>query len=74
MKYLIKVTRKGQVTIPKNIRDALKIKEGDLIEVFLEEGRIIMSKPGIPEPGEPVKPEEYEKIIKELEKARIQWR
>ncbi|RLF00516.1 MAG: AbrB family transcriptional regulator [Thermoprotei archaeon] len=74
MKYLVKVTRKGQVTIPKSMREALGIREGDLLEARLEEGRIVLSKPGIPEPGEPVGPEEYERIVGELERVRARWR
>ena len=74
MKYLVKVTRRGQVTIPKSIREALGIREGDLIEVSLEGGRVVLSKPGIPEPGEPVGPEEYERILEELERVRASWR
>ena len=74
MKYFVKVTRKGQVTIPKSIRDALGIREGDLVEVSLEDGRVVLSKPGVPEPGEPVGLEEYEKIVEELEKVRERWR
>ena len=74
MKYLVKVTRRGQVTIPKSIREALEIKEGDLVEVSLEEGRVVLSKPGVPEPGEPVGPEEYERIVEELERVRACWR
>lgn len=39
-----KISSKGQVTIPKSIRDRLELSEGDRI-VFLEEnGRIILSK------------------------------
>jgi len=32
---LVKVIRHGQITLPKGIRDALGIKEGDLLEVKL---------------------------------------
>jgi len=74
VKYLVKVTRKGQVTISKSIREALGIREGDLVEVSLEEGRVVLSKPGVPEPGEPVGPEEYERIVEELERVRARWR
>lgn len=74
MKYFVKVTRKGQVTIPKSLREALGIREGDLVEVSLEGDRVVLSKPGVPEPGEPVGPEEYEKIVEELEKVRQRWR
>lgn len=38
---LAKVTSKGQITIPIDIRKKLGVKEGDKI-LFIEEGRIIM--------------------------------
>jgi AbrB family looped-hinge helix DNA binding protein len=31
---LVKVIRNGQITLPKALRDALGIKEGDLLEVW----------------------------------------
>lgn len=38
-----KVTSKGQVTIPKKIRDSLKIHTGDKIEFIpAEEGKVIL--------------------------------
>ncbi len=74
MRYLVKVTRKGQVTIPKPIRDALEIKEGEHVQVTIKEGRVIITKPDAPTPGTSVGPEKYKEIIKELEEARAQWR
>ena len=38
------VTSKGQVTLPKRIRDALGIQPGTEVEFDLEEGRAIMRK------------------------------
>ncbi len=39
-----RVTKKGQVTIPKKLRDRLNIKEGDLVEVSLKGNYIIIKK------------------------------
>jgi AbrB family looped-hinge helix DNA binding protein len=36
MKHLMTVARKGQITLPAVIREALQIKEGDTIEVELQ--------------------------------------
>jgi antitoxin PrlF len=38
------VTRKGQVTLPKRIRDALGVQPGSEVEFDLEEGRAVMRK------------------------------
>ena len=40
----MKVTRNYQVTIPVSIRDKLGIKEGDILEVYLNGDEIIMRK------------------------------
>lgn len=37
---LVKVIRNGQITLPKAIRDALGIKEGDLLEVKLRSSEL----------------------------------
>lgn len=36
------VTRKGQVTIPKKVRDLLGIGPGSVVEFRLEQGRIVV--------------------------------
>ncbi len=36
------VTSKGQITIPKSIRDALKIREGSRVMFILEHGEAVM--------------------------------
>jgi AbrB family looped-hinge helix DNA binding protein len=70
----VKVTRKGQVTIPLPIRKALGIKEGDILAVWEEDGKVILEKIGLPEPGQTVGREAYEELIRELERAREAWR
>jgi AbrB family looped-hinge helix DNA binding protein len=69
-----KVTRKGQVTIPLPIRKALGIKEGDTLAVWEEDGKVILEKIDLPEPGQPVGREAYEELTRELERAREAWR
>ncbi len=71
---IVKVTRKYQITIPKEIREILGIKEGDLLSIEEKDGVIIIRKLDILEPGEPVGEEEYKKIIEELEEERGKWR
>jgi AbrB family looped-hinge helix DNA binding protein len=47
MEYVVpssKVTRKGQVTIPQSIREALGIREGDIVQVALDGDLVIMRR------------------------------
>ncbi len=39
---VVKVTRNFQVSIPKAVRDALGLEEGDLVEVEERDGEIVM--------------------------------
>jgi len=40
---LVKAGRSRQVTIPKQIFDSLGLKEGDYVQVEVEEGRIVLT-------------------------------
>ncbi len=39
-----KITDKGQVTIPKEIRDEFHLRSGDKVEIAVEEGKIVFKK------------------------------
>ncbi len=39
-----RVTSKGQITVPKAVRDALGIKQGDQIVFRVEENRAVMAR------------------------------
>jgi antitoxin PrlF len=39
-----KVTSKGQVTIPKSVRDALQLREGDELLFRVERSRAVIAK------------------------------
>jgi len=41
---LSKVTSKGQVTIPKKVRNALDIRQGDVLRLVVEGDRAILTK------------------------------
>jgi AbrB family looped-hinge helix DNA binding protein len=70
----VRVKRKGQVTIPSELRLKLGIEEGALLEIKEEEGAIVL-KPTPPlEAGKPVGEEEYKEIIHELDNLRRNWR
>jgi len=58
------VTIKGQVTIPKEVRDAAGLKAGDKVEVrATATGGVYIEKPG--------KMNEYEAKLREVAKRRI---
>lgn len=42
---LVKLSQKGQFVLPKEMRVALGVKEGDALLVTLEEGRIVLTRP-----------------------------
>jgi AbrB family looped-hinge helix DNA binding protein len=66
----MKITKKGQVTIPKKFRDALTVEDGDVLYASLEGEKVIFSRPGIPQPGEPVGARSYQNLLKALERAK----
>jgi AbrB family looped-hinge helix DNA binding protein len=70
----VRVKRKGQVTIPQQLRAEFGIEEGAILEITKEDDKIVL-KPLPPlEAGKPVGEEEYKKIIAELDEGRRRWR
>lgn len=70
----VRVKRKGQVTIPQELRAKFGIEEGVMLEISSEKDKIVL-KPLPPlEPGDPVGEEEFKKILAELEERRRNWR
>ena len=71
-----KVTRNYQITIPVEIRKALGIREGELLEVELENGKIVIKR--LKKERKTLKlnkklsPEEIEKSIEEGMKECMQ--
>ncbi len=68
-----KMTSKGQITIPKDIRQHLKIDQGDKIEFFVGENGVVIISPIksdvrrlkgiIPKPDKPVSIEDMKEAI-----------
>ena len=43
---IVKVVRNGQITLPKEFRDALSIDEGQILEAEIKNSRIILKPEG----------------------------
>ena len=71
---LVKVTRKGQVTIPKEIRESLGVEEGDVVEVKAEGGVVLVKPTGNVKPHRRLTKREYQALVKELDRMREEWR
>src|SRR5207249_2366739 len=41
----VRLSKKGQFVIPKAMREAMGVKEGDEILVTLEEGKVVLTRP-----------------------------
>lgn len=41
---IVRVTRNSQITIPKEVREKVGIKEGDRVEVTVEGDRVVIRK------------------------------
>jgi len=78
MMKAVKVSPKGQITLPKEIRKDLNIKEGDTLVVEKKDGDIILRKGKtifdyigfLPKPDIPIE-EMIEKAIEEAVKERV---
>jgi AbrB family looped-hinge helix DNA binding protein len=70
----VRVKRKGQVTIPLELRSKLGIEEGAILEVKEEKGMITLKPTPRLKAGKPVGEEEYKRIIHELDEGRRNWR
>ena len=70
----VKVKRKGQVTIPREIRTQLGIEEGAILEIAAEDNKITLKPLPRLEAGEPVGEKEHKRILAELEELRRNWR
>ena len=76
------VSSKGQVTIPKQIRDFLKLKKSDkIVFIPLEDGNVLMTREQVPASAlfgmlrhrkkeKPVSVEDMEKIIRKKRAQR----
>ncbi len=70
----VRVKRKGQVTIPLELRSKLGIEEGAILEVKEEEGTIVLRPAPRLKGGRVVGEREHSQVIRELDQIRKEWR
>ena len=70
----VRVKRKGQVTIPQELRSRLGIEEGAMLEVEEEGGAIVLKPTPRLSGGKVIGEDEYSQIIGELDEMRRDWR
>ena len=71
---LVRVKHKGQVTIPAGIREELGLKEGSVLEVSVTDGSIRLEARSPIDAGKPVGKAEHERVMRELDELRRNWR
>ena len=76
MSYQTTITRKGQITIPKEIRKILELKEGERVSIEVEREKKeirIKSYPSIFEWAGKFKPKKIESAVKLREKMAKEY-
>ncbi len=72
---IVKLSSKGQIVIPKYIRDKLGLRKGSRLRIRLENKRIILEP--VTEPPEEIfvkaGPEITEPILKEAKESSSKW-
>ncbi|MGC9103602.1 MAG: AbrB/MazE/SpoVT family DNA-binding domain-containing protein [Candidatus Methanodesulfokora sp.] len=79
MHEMIKVRRGGVIKLPARIRHEIGLKEGDMLLVNIQEGRIVLTPQELVDPIEKFSSElgavnEDEIFERGIKKARISWR
>ena len=64
---MIKVVRNGQITLPKEFRDALGIDEGQILEAEIKDSRIILKLLAFVERGSVLSSKGKQKVKEALE-------
>jgi len=76
--YKAKISSKGQIVIPKKIREQLKLKEGDEVVIYLMENGIVIKKKkkaNLKElRGILAGKIDFKEAVKTLEELRREWR
>ena len=64
---VVKVTRNSQITIPKEVREKVGIKEGDRVDVTVEGDKVVIRKIELDEITDFL-PKDFEEIMKKMRK------
>jgi AbrB family looped-hinge helix DNA binding protein len=64
---IVKVVRNGQITLPKEFRDALGIDEGQILEAEIKDSRIILKPMAFVERGSVLSSKGKQKVKEALE-------
>jgi AbrB family looped-hinge helix DNA binding protein len=67
MTTLVRIHRKGQMTLPSRLRSAVGVAEGDLVEASVQRGRIVLT----PKPVTHRVDRELAKGLEDVRKGRI---
>ncbi len=65
------LTSKGQVTIPKKIRDAMGLAPGSSVEFGVNNGEVVIRKSGGKRSTQPKRPDRFDRA---RGKATVKWR
>ena len=72
MTTLVKIQRKGTVTLPRNVRTAIGVAEGDLVEASVQRGKIVLTpKPALDISKFPTADDEYTPEQRRVLDARL---
>lgn len=72
MTTLVKIHRKGQMTLPSRLRSAVGVEEGDLVEASVSKGKIVLTpKIVIDRSGFPTADDEYTPAQRRVIDARL---
>lgn len=67
---IVKVTRNSQITIPKDIRDKIGIKEGDKVEVSVEGDKVVIRKVELEDITDFL-PKNFDEVVTKIKKDSI---
>jgi AbrB family looped-hinge helix DNA binding protein len=72
MTALVKIHRKGQMTLPSRLRSAIGVAEGDLVEASIQRGRIVLTPKAVLD-RVPENKAQQQQFFKQLRKGAPEW-